>query len=175
MKYIKPFYQNLVFLFLSTLLIACASTRIIGYGKIESIKKINQVNYVPRTTTLKGTAIGAGVGAATGAALGALAGGAAGIGVTIMTFGLALPLLPALIAGGTATGAGIGAGAGAGLGTGAGYASEIYRQGKGLYQIVVKLDGMKDKFIIFQYINKPLLVNSRVEIRLKDNQLHIKE
>ncbi len=171
----KPLFQSLFLVVFSTFLLACSSTKIIGYGRIESIKQVQKVDYVPRTTTLKSTVVGAGVGAGTGAALGALVGGVAGTGLTIMTFGLALPLLPGFIVGGTATGAGIGAGTGAGVGAGAGYISEIHGQGKGLYKIAVKMEGKKDNLLIFQNINKLISVNSRVQIIFRNNQLLIKE
>lgn len=161
-------------LVLTLILQGCAG-QLLGTGTVMSATKIKNKDWKPKEETLKGVVVGSAVGAGTGAGAGAIAGGVVGTAVAIGTFGLGTILLPAFISGGALAGAGIGAGAGAGVGAGAGYYADTHHQGIGLYQFSVNMDNTKTKYSIYQFIQKPIPLKTRVKVFLKKDHLYLQE
>lgn len=154
-------------------LTGCASTKEIGYGTVIEQKKVSNVDYKPKNGTLVGTGFGAGAGATTGATIGAVTGATAGVVLSIGTFGLATPMIPALALAGAGSGAAIGGLAGGATGAGVGYATDVHQQGIGVYQFTIKPDDQASNIYVTQYVKKTIPVNARVQITLKEDKYYI--
>lgn len=154
-------------------LTGCASTKEIGYGTVIEQKKVSNVDYKPKNGTLVGTGFGAGAGATTGATIGAVTGATAGVVLSIGTFGLATPMIPALALAGAGSGAAIGGLAGGATGAGVGYATDLHKQGIGVYQFTIKPDNQAENINVTQYVKKPFPEHARVQITLKDDKYYI--
>lgn len=132
-------------------------------GRVVDIKKLENKDLRPG----KGTAVGAATGASVGGAIGGLVGAVAGVGVSIATFGLGAPAIPAMVAGGALMGGGVGAASG-GVG---GYVYDYKKAGSGLYEYTVKCEN-DENVKIRQISNKPFPVDSTVKVFwYKDKQI----
>lgn len=146
---------------------SCATTKMIDSGTVISVFKLKDKTYVPGAETDKGLVIGAGTGAVAGAAVGT----AMGLLVSSLTLGLTAPAIPAY----TMAGAIIGGVSVGSVGASTGYVYGLRKQGKGLFDYVVKLDNLEEKMIIRQYSKKPFNINDRVRIVKKSNVLYIEQ
>ena len=90
-------------------------------GKVTEVTKIEKKDLTPKT----GTAIGAATGFSAGAVIGGVMGAMSGLGISVVTFGLATPMLPGLIAGGALAGGTVTAA----VGGAAGYAVDYRNAG----------------------------------------------
>ncbi|MFZ2314580.1 MAG: hypothetical protein WAW86_02835 [Gammaproteobacteria bacterium] len=158
---------------LSSMLFGCASTQHLDYGVVLKEQKVSDMSYQPGRGTLVGAGTGAGVGAGMGAVYGALVGVTAGSMINLATGGLAWPLVPAYAVGGAVVGATYGSLVGGAVGAGTGYASDIYKQGDGVYQLTIKPDNATENLTITQYASQPILVKSRVEILMKGDKTFV--
>lgn len=143
---------NVSLLLICIALFGCATSQLVGTGTVVNQLQLKKVDYVPQAGTDVGTVAGAGVGVAGGTVL--------GVGVTIATFGLAAPLIPAFAVAGGAVGGTTGAATG--------YAHDVLKQGNGLYDYVVKLDDSQQKMVVRQYAMTNISKNDRVKV-IKEN------
>lgn len=159
---------------LSALLAGCASTQHLGYGVVIKEQKIRDASYQPGNRTLAGAGAGAGIGAGMGAVYGGLAGAAAGSMISAATGGLLWSFVPVYMVAGASVGAAYGGLAGGAVGAGTGYASDIYKQGDGVYQLTIKPDDSNENLTITQYASEPILAKSRVEILMDGDKAYVK-
>lgn len=152
--------------------LGCASQKV-GLGTVVSEAKVADKNYKPQKSTLVGAGVGAVGGASAGVILGTMAATTltAATLLTAATFPFSVPFVPIAMVAGTAIGA-VGGGA---TGAGVGYAVDQHKQGVGLYQYIVKPDNQAETIVVTQYVQKPIAVNSRVLIKMKDKQYFIVE
>lgn len=160
-------YKKLAFVcFIIFFISACASQQQpVGYGTIISITKLKPKDYHPREET----AVGAGIGAGSGALIGGGIATAGALGLTIVSFGLLAPAIPAIIATGAATGAATGGVAGGAIG----YSEGLRKQGDGLYLFTVQLDNKNKVISITQYVKERIPLKTRVEVLLQKDRLLI--
>ena len=138
-------------LFISLLLLTGCAHQPIGSGPVLNSMKVEKkdvLHAVGHDSTVIGT-IGAGAGAVTGAIV--------GIGLTIVTFGLAAPLIPVTTLAGGAGGAAIGASSGAIYGYAKNHDQYLYS-----YLVENKSDGKK--YLIHQYDKNQIAQGQLVSI-----------
>ena len=146
----KRLKQILVCIAFVMLVSGCAHKTLVGQGPVlNSIKveKKDVLHAMGHSSTIVG--IGLGTGAVIGAAI--------GVGLTVVTLGLAAPLIPITTIAGGASGAAVGATGGAIYG----YASN---RNEFLFSYAVHNDKDGKKYLIHQYDKKMIVKDTMVKI-----------
>lgn len=154
LKYLR---EGLIIIF-ALQLFGCASTKLVGTGTVVNQMQLKKIDYVPQHST--------DVGAVAGGTAGVVGGTAVGLALTVATFGLAAPLVPAFAVAGGVTGGTAGAATG--------YAHDIIKQGHGLYDYVVEMDTTHEKIVVRQYADTVMPNNTRVKVVKEEGVLKVK-
>lgn len=161
---------RLFIIILTLLLQGCASHQYLDEGRYATVitnQKIAEKDCTPG----KGTAVGAGMGLGVGALIGGGIGVCMGTAVTIGTFGLCAPVIPALAAAGAAAGGGVGTLAGGG----AGYVLDYNKSGSGTYLYEVSFHHGNKPLVITQFDDEPIPPSTSVCVYLENGNLKISQ